>query len=181
MKTPEHVCDLCIWICGLKHRHIQPHRSQPFLFFPSPPIPPISWYLISSKVAIRICPLLLRMGMNTHLLPSGFGPWEANLAALLGQDRWPPALHQLLHQNLSWWLIEEHPPPTSWAEESDLLDAKTGINGASIHDLYLWCSEATTMYQAFMSRRRFMEKCTEWEIHSEKASTTCALIACVGS
>ena len=90
-------------------------------------------------------------------------------------------LYQPLHQNLSWQTVGECPPPDG--QESDWLDAKMGINGAwaSINDLHFQCSEAAmTQRQASVSRR-FMEKCVEQEIHSEKASTTCALIACTVS
>ena len=155
--------------------HIQPHRSQLFLFFPSTPTPSIAWHLASSghpSPSSEHPPPPVRvwvLGGQPHCL-AGVG-WVATHTL--------PASSPEPILVAGWGVL-----PTSWAEESDSLYYKTRINGAwaSIHDLHFWCSEAATAWcQASVSRRRFMEKCAEWEIHSEKASTTCDLIACTVS
>ena len=51
-----------------------------------------------------------RMGVNTCLPRSVLGPWEADLTALLGWDRWPLVFHQPFLQTLSWWWVGEHLP-----------------------------------------------------------------------
>ena len=74
-------------------------------------------------------------------------------------------------------------PPPSCAEESDSLDAKMGITGPGPQSIPCTCSALRPPWHGTrpLSRRRFMEKPVEQEIHSKKALATCVLIPCMVS
>ena len=74
--------------------------------------------------------------------------------------------------------------PTSCTEESDSPALMTGIlwTGFSAQLLSLWRSEATTAhFHTSIRGKRLMVKWAEHEIHSEKASSMWAQIACAVS
>ena len=145
-------------------------------------MPPIAWHLASCEVVIRISPPLSGKDGGEHPPPPVRVQVLGGRPHCLAGAGWVatctlPASSPEPILAASWGVS-----PSSWAEKSDSLDAKMGINRAwaSICDLHIRCSEAAMMWdQASTSRRRLMEKCTEWEIHFKKASTTCVLITCM--